>query len=187
MDIQKDGNVYDLFLPVLENYAADSAVFLKALQITKAYEDRADFPFSFDQLNDATEAVLGIGVHDMAQAAALYRSGRLATDVEQASEAGRKAADGIDEKTRQRFLKELRAFCLTLDELMTRLYSGAIKRSAEGLGRVLVLENPEPDGRHIVRIIRTGGDSFDLSLSPKEALFLAEALSMIAQGTVQPS
>lgn len=185
MSLQMDDSVYDLFLPVLKNYAEDPSIFAKALQITKAYEDRVDFPFSFDQLNEATAAVLGMGVGDMAQAAGLYRAGNLTTSVEDADDEGRRAATSVDEKTRRRFLNELMAFCLTLDDLMTRLYSGSIASAPDGLERVLVLESAQEGGAQIVRIIRMDGEHLDLSLSPKGAKFLAETLSMIADGKVR--
>lgn len=185
MAFQTDDSVYDLFLPVLQNYAEDPQVFLKALEITKAYQNRADFPFSFDQLNDATAAVLGIGVDDMAQAAGLYRAGKLRTGIEDADEASRQVVETIDEKTRSRFLLELKAFCLTLDDLMTRLYSGSIAAAPDGLERVLVLESSQEGGRHVVRIIRTDGETMDLALSPKEAKFLAGILTQIADGQAE--
>lgn len=183
MEFQTDDSVYDLFLPVLQNYAQDQAVFSKALQITRAYEDRNDFPFSFDQLNEATAAVLGLGVHDMSRAAGLYRAGHLKTGVEDATEENRRIVEGIDPGLRSRFLNELKAFSLTLDDLMTRLYSGSITRAPDSLERVLVMEDAQPGGRRIVRIVRTDGGHLDLSLSPKEARFFAETLSMLADGT----
>lgn len=185
MAFQTDDSVYDLFLPVLENYAEDPSVFLKALEITKAYQNRADFPFSFDQLNEATAAVLGLGVDDMAQAAGLYRAGKLKTGVQDAGAESRKVVEAIDEKTRTRFLGELKAFCLTLDDLMTRLYSGSIAAAPDGLERVLVLESTQPGSRHVVRIIRADGERMDLALSPKEAKFLAEILAQIADGQTE--
>ena len=182
MSMQTDDSVYDLFLPVLENYAQDPGIFSKALQITKIYEDRVDFPFNFDQLNTATEEILGIGVHDMSRAAALYRAGQLKTGVEDADEKSRQAVEAVDEPVRQRFLKELRAFCLVLDDLMTRLYSGSIISAPDSLERVLVLEGAQEGQRQIVRLIRADGQHLDLSLAPKEAKFLAETLNMLAEG-----
>ncbi|MBD5559591.1 MAG: hypothetical protein HDQ87_04420 [Clostridia bacterium] len=183
--METDNSVYDLFLPVLKNYEQDPAVFSKALQITKAYEDRVDFPFNFDQMNAATAEVLGMGVHDMSQAAGLYRAGKLKTGVEDADAESRKIVEAVDPDVRSRFLRELKAFCLTLDDLMTRLYTGSIVGPPDSLERVLVLESSQEGARQVVRIIRADGAHLDLALAPKEAQFLADTLVMIAQGQAE--
>ena len=183
MPNEKRANVYDYFLPVLRRYALDAGIFEKALLLTDHFQNRRDYPFNFEHLNSATKAVLGMGVCDMATGAARLMAGQL--DLEAAdvvSEKERKAAEAIPELVRGRFVQELTAFCLALDDFMSAYYKGTLMAPPDGLQRILVMGRKGGDERQTVRFLRADGQHLDVSLHPREAAFLAKTMEVIAKG-----
>lgn len=179
----KKANVYDYFLPVLRRYALDAGIFEKALLLTEHFQRRKDYPFNFELLNTATKAVLGMGVCDMAAGAARLVAGQLdleAADV--AAEKEKTQAEAVPELVRGKFVQELTAFCLALDDLMSAFYKGRLLAPPDSLQRIFVMGPSGKHDRQTIRFLRADGRYLDVSVHPKEAAFLSRAMELIAKG-----
>lgn len=188
----EDGNsVFNYFLETLQYYVEDNSIFLKAAQIIESLKATVAYPFNLEVLNNTTREILGVGLYDMARCAGWFLHGDLTTNLDEFEDAAGETAkvraeiEAIPEVTRNRFLRELRAFCLTYRTLMWELWEGSAVGATEKLDSVHIAVSADDRKDRIVRFVRADKQYFDILFTPGSARQLAKTMTEISDGGYQ--
>lgn len=172
MAYENGDNYYNYCFKVAKRYAEDDLIFIKALQIIQYMQTRPDYPLCFEEINNATEKILGETIYGLSRTFGCWDSSAMHWNFDEAAEFLPKT---FTEEMSKKFECEMDAFSIATRPLMVDMFSQNFLNSSS-IKQVSYLKN---DNGFLIRIIKNDYSNFDICCSKDELKRLVSSLQEV--------
>ena len=185
MAYENGSNIFNYSPEIFLRYRKDKMIFAKALQIIQIFQTRVDYPFCFDEMDQAISLILGAPFQSFFFCGYVYINAVNEDDYDPTqvfdpeSEKNVNLVEGLSEDEIKNIDEEYRDAIKSFTISIQHLSADVFPPENGGLGLKSVAYNRTNDQYKKIRVIRNDNESLDLSLSKDELEFLIRQLSEI--------
>lgn len=170
MAFENGYNIYNYCSRLFFKYCNDNLIFVKSLQIVQYFENRSDFPYCIEELDNAIDKITGNTITSMAHFEAKfinYYENKMEWDPHHVliEESELDLLKGIDSQKaksiEESFKNDLQAFCITLKPIFDKIY--LYQEDLMQLKKVTYKINPNTS-KKMIRFIRNDDQYLDLTV-----------------------
>lgn len=185
MAYENGSNIFNYTSDIFEKYKYDNMIFIKALQTIQIYQNRADYPYCLEEMNNTLSRILGGSFETFIYHNYIFGNIENETDINPKSvyvPDGDTFVNLIQEYDEnegkiltQKYVDDVLAFAVTV-RYMSDLYFDNV---AIGMGIKTIAYNKSYGSVRNIKIIRNDNQSLEMSLDKEQIHFIIKELSSV--------